>query len=214
MLHRHPPLRRKSIALVLLAAASTGLAGCKQKQAEPKADAAANAPAEPVPQAPASPAPAAAPAAAHGFATPDDYTRPAVTTLELPNGLVIEDLQIGTGATVLPAATVTFHYRSKVKDGAEFDATAERPTGPAVQTYSLKSMMPGLRDGIVGMKVGGRRRLTIPSGMAFGWLGQKDAEGKVVVPPDATVVFVVDVLDTKLVLAPASPAAAPPPTQR
>ena len=164
--------------------------------AAPKAAEPASAPNAPVPAASAAPA-------AHGFATVEDYTKPALSTLELPNGLVIDELKIGDGAPVFPGATATFHYRSKVKDGAEFDATAERAGGPALQNYPLKSMMPGIRDGVVGMKVGGRRRLTIPAELAFGWLGQKDGSGNVVVPSDATVIFVIDMVDTKLVLAPA-----------
>lgn len=210
------PAHTRLLSAVCLFSAALSLGACKHEpkpDAQPPTppapttpaagDAAPKAPvasaAAPTPTTPPTPAPVA-----HGFATVEDYTKPSLSTLELPSGLIIEELKIGEGAPVFPAATASFHYRAKVKDGDEFDATADRPAGPALQTYPLKSMMPGIRDGVVGMKVGGRRRLTIPSDLAFGWLGQKDGSGNVVVPPDATVVFVVDMVDTKLVLAPAS----------
>jgi peptidylprolyl isomerase len=149
-------------------------------------------PAEPVEA--TKPVTAAAPD--HPFAKAADYDAQALSTVEQPTGLKVEDLIVGEGPTCLPMAVVTFHYRAKVQGGAEFDATAERPE-PAPETQGMKRMMQGLQDGIVGMKVGGRRRLTIPPGLAFGNFGARDPQGNEVVPPDSTVIFIIDLLDLK-----------------
>jgi len=194
------------MAIMAGMAGTMGMGGCKQRSTEPTVDEAANV-TKTQPSSAESAAVAASAAAEvakpadHSYAKQADYTLPSLSTLEMPNGLVIEELKIGTGAFCLPKAFVTFHYRSKVKDGAEFDATAERPNGPAPQTASLDKLMQGLQDGMVGMKSGGRRRITIPADLAFSWLGAKNPEGKVVVEPDTAVVFVVDLMDVKQALA-------------
>lgn len=196
---------KQAVAWGGLAVALTAvLAGCKSRQQAAPAAADEQAASEPagtsesagqadVTETPAPPA--ATVNTNHEFAKAGDYETKALSRIELPSGLVIEDLRLGTGVPCLPKAIVTFHYRAKVKDGSEFDSTAERPEGPAVQTAGLGTLMRGLKDGMVGMKQGGRRRLTIPPDLAFSWLGAKNPAGEVVVPPESTVVFVVDLID-------------------
>ncbi|MFN7021884.1 MAG: FKBP-type peptidyl-prolyl cis-trans isomerase [Phycisphaerales bacterium] len=151
--------------------------------------------------------PAPTPAADHPYATQADYESPAVQTTDLPSGLKIEDLKIGSGAICLPKAVATFHYRAKPVGGAEFIASAENDEAErAPEVQPLGRMMPGMSEGLVGMRVGGRRRLTIPSEMAFGFIGAKNPQGEFVVPPDTDVVFIVDLLELKQSLAVPAPA--------
>lgn len=168
-------------------AAMLTLSGCHKKTAGPEP---AKSETETVP-APAPKVPE------HPYAKVSDYTAAPLSRIEMPSGLIIEELRVGDGPICLPRANVKFHYRAKVKDGKEFDATAERPDGPAPQESGLSRLMEGLRDGMVGMNVGGRRRLTIPSEQAFSWMGAKDAEGNQVVAPGEDVVFIVDLLDVQ-----------------
>ena len=100
--------------------------------------------------------------------------------------LVTEDLVVGDGDEVPAGATVTVHYAGVLLDGTEFDASF----GGQPATFPLANVIPGWTEGIPGMKVGGRRVLVIPSEMAYG------AEGfPPVIPADAPLVFVVDLLD-------------------
>ena len=100
--------------------------------------------------------------------------------------LVTEDLVVGDGEEVPAGATVTVHYSGVLLDGTEFDASF----GGQPATFPLANVIPGWTEGIPGMKVGGRRLLVIPSDLAYG------AEGfPPVIPADAPLVFVVDVLD-------------------
>ena len=100
--------------------------------------------------------------------------------------LVTEDLVVGDGEEVPAGATVTVHYAGVLLDGTEFDASF----GGQPATFPLANVIPGWTEGIPGMKVGGRRLLVIPSDLAYG------AEGfPPVIPADAPLVFVVDLLE-------------------
>jgi FKBP-type peptidyl-prolyl cis-trans isomerase len=111
-----------------------------------------------------------------------------------PSKLQTNDLISGTGATVHAGQTITVNYVGKVcTTGKVFDAswtrhqtftTALAPTSPTAQ-----GVIPGWVQGIAGMKVGGRRELIIPSNLAYGKAGQPPT-----IPPNATLVFVVDLL--------------------
>ena len=100
--------------------------------------------------------------------------------------LVTEDLVEGDGEEVAAGATVTVHYAGVLLDGTEFDASF----GGQPATFPLSGVIPGWTEGIPGMKVGGRRLLVIPSDLAYGPEGYAG-----VIPPDAPLVFVVDLLD-------------------
>ena len=115
-------------------------------------------------------------------------TKPEIT---LPDGpapaeLVITDLVEGDGAEAGPNATVTVHYVgvSWTHGGKQFDASWDR--GSTI-SFGLNQVIAGWTEGIPGMKVGGRRRLTIPPDMGYGQFG---AGG--VIGPNETLVFVVD----------------------
>ena len=108
---------------------------------------------------------------------------------EPPTGLIVEDLIDGTGDEATPGSTVSAHYAGwAFSTGEEFDASWNRG-----QPFSFKlgkgQVIPGWDKGVAGMRVGGRRRLTIPSAMAYGARG---AGG--VIAPHEPLVFVVDLL--------------------
>jgi peptidylprolyl isomerase len=107
-------------------------------------------------------------------------------TTALPSGLHYVDLAEGTGPVVPPGATIEAHYTGTLADGTKFDSSRDRGT-PI--TFPLAKVIPGWREGIPGMKVGGRRKLIIPPELGYGARG---AGG--VIPPNALLVFDVEVL--------------------
>lgn len=111
-----------------------------------------------------------------------------------PSKLQTKDLITGTGATVHAGQTITVNYVGKVcKTGKVFDASWTRhqtfTTTLAATSATSQGVIPGWVQGISGMKVGGRRELIIPSSLAYGKAGQPPT-----IPPNATLVFVVDLL--------------------
>ena len=105
--------------------------------------------------------------------------------------LKIEDLVIGSGAEAKPGDTVSVHYTGWLEDGTKFDSSLDR-NQPFEFTLGQGQVIPGWEQGIQGMKVGGKRRLTIPPEMAYGKQGYGG-----VIPPNATLVFEVELLDIK-----------------
>lgn len=108
---------------------------------------------------------------------------------DIPFDLGIEEIVVGTGDEATAGSTVSVHYVGvSFLTGAEFDASWNR--GQAFQFKLGKGqVIPGWDQGVAGMKVGGRRRLTIPSALAYGARG---AGG--VIQPHEPLVFVVDLL--------------------
>lgn len=106
-----------------------------------------------------------------------------------PVDLVTVDLVEGDGAEAVPGGTVEVHYVGVEFDsGEEFDSSWNR--GESIQ-FPLRGLIQGWQDGIPGMKVGGRRQLTIPPELAYGPAGAGHRlSGK-------TLVFVIDLLDVK-----------------
>ncbi|MGW4245536.1 FKBP-type peptidyl-prolyl cis-trans isomerase [Nocardia sp. NPDC004722] len=103
-----------------------------------------------------------------------------------PVELVIKDLAVGDGAEAKPGDNVTVHYVGVEYDtGEQFDSSWDR--GESI-TFPLRGLIQGWQDGIPGMKVGGRRQLTIPPKLAYGESGGHQLSGK-------TLVFVIDLVD-------------------
>jgi peptidylprolyl isomerase len=108
---------------------------------------------------------------------------------DIPFELGSEDLVVGDGAEAARGQKVTVHYVGVAfRSGEEFDASWDRGR-PFEFTLGKGQVIPGWDAGVEGMKVGGRRRLTIPSAMAYGARG---AGG--VIQPHEPLVFVVDLL--------------------
>jgi len=105
---------------------------------------------------------------------------------EAPTQLVIDDIVEGTGAEAVPGATVLVHYVGvEFESGDEFDSSWNR--GEPIE-FPLRGLIAGWQEGIPGMKVGGRRQLTIPPELAYGAAGGGHRlSGK-------TLIFVIDLL--------------------
>ena len=109
-------------------------------------------------------------------------------TTRTASGLRYVDLVQGTGPEVTPGATIEGQFTGYLVDGTKFE---DSRNGSAPTKIPLMGLIPGLREGFAGMKVGGRRKLIIPPELGF---GAKGRPGKI--PPDATLVFDIEV--TKL----------------
>ncbi|MBW7903541.1 MAG: FKBP-type peptidyl-prolyl cis-trans isomerase [Rhodocyclaceae bacterium] len=107
------------------------------------------------------------------------------------SGLVIEELVLGTGAEAKPGKLVVVHYTGWLTDGSKFDSSHDR-NDPFVFPLAQGYVIPGWDQGVQGMRVGGKRKLTIPPELGYGARG---AGG--VIPPDATLVFEVALIDVK-----------------
>jgi FKBP-type peptidyl-prolyl cis-trans isomerase FkpA len=101
--------------------------------------------------------------------------------------LVIEDLVVGTGATAAAGDTITVHYVGTLSNGQKFDSSYDRGT-PFTFRLGAGSVIAGWDQGLVGMRVGGKRRLTIPPNLAYG------SRGNGPIPGNATIVFEVDLI--------------------
>ena len=112
-------------------------------------------------------------------------------TMEQPNGLKIEDIVVGTGAEAAAGSTVSVHYVGTLLNGTKFDSSLDREE-PFSFTIGSGSVIQGWEQGIPGMKVGGKSKLTIPSELAYG-----DRAVGGVIPANSTLVFEVDLLDVK-----------------
>ena len=111
-----------------------------------------------------------------------------MAALTTASGLIIEDLVAGTGTEAAAGQEVTVHYTGWLTDGKKFDSSKDRDD-PFVFPLGDGRVIRGWDEGVQGMKVGGKRKLTIPSDLGYGARG---AGG--VIPPNATLVFEVELL--------------------
>ena len=106
------------------------------------------------------------------------------------SGLKIEDLTAGTGQAAKSGDTISVHYTGYLADGTKFDSSLDR-NQPFEFVLGQGKVIPGWDQGLVGMKVGGKRKLTIPPDLAYG------AQGNGPIPPNATLTFEVELLGIK-----------------
>ena len=102
--------------------------------------------------------------------------------------LKIEDLTVGSGAEAVSGKTVTVNYSGTLTNGTKFDSSYDRGT-PFSFTLGAGEVIKGWDLGVAGMKVGGKRKLTIPSDLGYGVRGA-GAD----IPPNATLIFEVELL--------------------
>lgn len=110
---------------------------------------------------------------------------PAVTT---QSGLQYEDLAVGSGETAGSGQFVTVHYTGWLTNGKKFDSSLDRGD-PFGFSLGKGQVIAGWDEGVEGMKIGGKRKLTIPPELGYGARGAGS-----VIPPNATLVFEVELL--------------------
>lgn len=111
------------------------------------------------------------------------------TTMQTtPSGLQYVDTKVGDGPSPKPGQRVTVHYHGTLQDGTVFDSSKNR-NQPFTFTIGVGQVIKGWDEGVMSMRVGGNRTLTIPAELAYG----NQAVGGVI-PANATLVFDVDLL--------------------
>jgi FKBP-type peptidyl-prolyl cis-trans isomerase len=108
-----------------------------------------------------------------------------------PSGLKYTDLVVGTGVQPKSGQTVVVHYTGWLTNGQKFDSSKDR-NQPFSFTLGKKQVIAGWDEGLSTMKVGGKRRLTIPPDLGYGARGAGN-----VIPPNATLIFEVELIDVK-----------------
>ncbi len=107
-----------------------------------------------------------------------------------PSGLKYVELKDGKGQEAKTGDTVTVHYTGTFKDGKKFDSSLDR-NEPFIFTLGAGEVIKGWDEGVVGMKVGGQRKLIVPYDLAYG------PKGRGPIPPKAELTFVVELLSVK-----------------
>ena len=122
------------------------------------------------------------------LATLASYSLPAsAQTTKTPSGIEITMLNEGSGAKPKASDTVKVHYKGTLTDGKEFDSSFRRKE-PA--TFPLGGVIPCWTEGVQSIKVGGRAKLVCPPNLAYGARGVPGT-----IPPNATLVFEIDLLE-------------------
>ena len=154
------------VALLLLAAVA--IPACTQKEGQP----------------PAGQKVGAAPAAGTTAPAPGQ-------TVTTPSGLKYQDLVVGNGAAPVPGKLVSVHYTGWLENGTKFESS--RDSGHPIDfTIGAGQVIPGWDEGLMTMKVGGKRKLIIPPQLGYGAAGAGDK-----IPPNATLVFEVELVDAQ-----------------
>src|SRR5262249_33850408 len=127
-----------------------------------------------------------------GFGQKDDQKKdkPEEKVITTKSGLKYVELKEGTGEAAKAGDTVSVHYTGWLKDGKKFDSSVDRGR-PFSFKLGAGMVIKGWDEGVAGMKVGGKRKLIIPSELAYG------KSGRGPIPPDAELTFEVELLQIK-----------------
>jgi peptidylprolyl isomerase len=110
-------------------------------------------------------------------------------TVTTASGLKYTDVKVGSGASPVKGKQVKVHYTGTLENGKKFDSSVDR-NDPFTFVIGVGQVIPGWDEGVMGMKVGGKRKLIIPSKLGYGAAGAGSA-----IPPNATLLFDVELLD-------------------
>jgi FKBP-type peptidyl-prolyl cis-trans isomerase len=131
-------------------------------------------------------------AAARVTSPPQSRTHVSLVQV-MPSGLRIDDLVEGTGDEVRAGRTVYIHYTGKLENGKKFDSSYDHAgRRPFAFKVGSRKVIAGLEEGVIGMKVGGKRRLTIPPQLGYGEQGFPPY-----IPPNAILIFDVELVDVR-----------------
>jgi FKBP-type peptidyl-prolyl cis-trans isomerase len=123
-------------------------------------------------------------------ATATASAQPQGKVIKMDNGLQMQDVVVGTGAEAKSGMTVTVHYTGTFTDGTKFDSSVDRGQPFSFQ-LGAGQVIKGWDLGVAGMKVGGKRKLTIPYQLGYG------EQGYGPIPAKATLLFDVELLAVK-----------------
>jgi FKBP-type peptidyl-prolyl cis-trans isomerase FkpA len=123
-----------------------------------------------------------------GNANPAGPTKVTGSGTSTASGLQYWDVEVGTGETAVSGKPVSVHYTGWLTSGEKFDSSVDRGQ-PFAFHLGAGEVIPGWDEGVAGMKVGGKRQLKIPASLGY---GSRGAGG--VIPPDATLIFDVELL--------------------
>jgi len=116
-----------------------------------------------------------------------------------PGDLKIEDIVVGKGPEVKAGDTVSMHYTGTLSDGTKFDSSHDHPGNQPLVTQIPGQLIQGWNRGVPGMRVGGKRKLTVPPSLGYGSM----PKGKI--PPNSTLVFELELVEIKPGGAPRAP---------
>jgi FKBP-type peptidyl-prolyl cis-trans isomerase len=120
-----------------------------------------------------------------------DFKVDSAALTKTASGLQYQEVTAGSGAEARDGQVAVVHYTGWLTDGTKFDSSRDRGE-PFSFPIGAGQVIPGWDEGVAGMKIGGRRKLVIPANLGYGDMGAPP-----VIPPGATLVFDVELLDLK-----------------
>ncbi len=140
-----------------------------------------------------SPGPAGTPTVSPGA---DDCNAGAgITWVTYPDGLQLKDLKVGTGDTAKAGENASVQYTGWLTNCHMFDTSRQAGRTPFQFQVGASQVIPGWDEGVPGMKIGGKRVLSIPAALAYGPNGQTDqTTGATIIPPNATLIFDIELI--------------------
>ena len=122
--------------------------------------------------------------------TPKQTTQTTSPTESTEEKLTIEDIEEGSGTEVKSGDTIVIHYKGTLPDGTQFDSSYDRDE-PFETQIGFGQVIKGWDEGVIGMKVGGKRKLIIPPSLGYG------AQAVGSIPANSTLIFELELLEIK-----------------